>query len=209
MNPRYFLAPLAALALLAAPHLALAQTTPGGAVGIGTTAPDASAALDIVSSSKGLLLPRLTQAQRDAIYFPATGLTIFNTTTNKLNTWNGTNWDSSLSDAQQPQPNPAVTFSTPGQYTYTVPAGVTSLLVDASGASGVNAIYYGLGGRVTTTLVVTPGETLTLYVGGQGSAIIGGGYNGGGGGGSMLVGGGGGATDVRRSATATWLTASW
>ncbi len=57
---------------------ALAQT------GIGTTAPDASAALDIVASTKGALLPRLTQAQRLAMGVglippPATGLIVFQT----------------------------------------------------------------------------------------------------------------------------------
>lgn len=46
---------------------------------IGTTAPDASAALDIVSSSKGLLLPHLTAAQVTAIASPATGLLVFQT----------------------------------------------------------------------------------------------------------------------------------
>jgi fibronectin-binding autotransporter adhesin len=77
MLNKYLLAPLAALLLLAAPRLAQAQTTPG--VGIGTTAPDVSAALDIVSSSKGLLLPRLTAAQVAAIATPATGLLVFQT----------------------------------------------------------------------------------------------------------------------------------
>ncbi|QKG51957.1 hypothetical protein [Hymenobacter sp. BRD67] len=48
-------------------------------VGVGTTAPDASAALDIVSSAKGALLPRLTSAQRTAIASPATGLLVFQT----------------------------------------------------------------------------------------------------------------------------------
>jgi hypothetical protein len=46
-------------------------------VGIGTTAPDASAALDIVSSSKGALLPRV--ANVTAIANPATGLVAFQT----------------------------------------------------------------------------------------------------------------------------------
>ena len=46
-------------------------------VGIGTTAPDASAALDIVSSSKGALLPRVADAT--AITTPATGLLVFQT----------------------------------------------------------------------------------------------------------------------------------
>ena len=46
-------------------------------VGIGTTTPDASAALDITSNTKGLLIPRMTAAQRDAISAPAQGLIIF------------------------------------------------------------------------------------------------------------------------------------
>jgi len=65
---------LALLGLAAAPHVAHAQT---GAVGIGTTAPDASAALDIVSSSKGLLLPRVAAAS--AIASPAPGLLVYQT----------------------------------------------------------------------------------------------------------------------------------
>ncbi|WP_035558604.1 hypothetical protein [Hymenobacter sp. IS2118] len=59
MLNRYLLAPLAALLLATAPHLAQAQT---GGVGIGTTAPDASAAQDIVSTGKGLLPPRVAAA---------------------------------------------------------------------------------------------------------------------------------------------------
>jgi len=74
MLHRYLLAPLAAALLLAAPRLVHAQT---GAVGIGTTAPDASAALDIVSSSKGLLLPRVAAAS--AIARPAAGLLVYQT----------------------------------------------------------------------------------------------------------------------------------
>lgn len=52
-----------------------------GQVGIGTNTPDASAVLDIQSSSnnKGILIPRMTQAQRNAISSPATGLMIFQT----------------------------------------------------------------------------------------------------------------------------------
>jgi hypothetical protein len=48
-------------------------------VGIGTTLPDASSALDIFSTSKGFLMPRLTTVQRDLITSPATGLMIYNT----------------------------------------------------------------------------------------------------------------------------------
>lgn len=56
-------------------------------VGIGTTRPDSSAVLDIsieaLTQPRGLLIPRLTQVQRDAITLPAPGLLIYNTTTGR------------------------------------------------------------------------------------------------------------------------------
>ncbi|MDK2771945.1 MAG: tail fiber domain-containing protein [Flavobacterium sp.] len=48
-------------------------------IGIGTTTPSTSAALDITSTNKGLLIPRMTQAQKIAIASPATGLLIYQT----------------------------------------------------------------------------------------------------------------------------------
>ena len=48
--------------------------------GIGTTRPDASALLDLTSTTKGFLLPRLTLLQQQALVNPAIGLLIFNTT---------------------------------------------------------------------------------------------------------------------------------
>ncbi|HMO33046.1 MAG TPA: hypothetical protein PKE63_00635 [Lacibacter sp.] len=60
--------------LVTSPALLLGQ-----AVGIGTTTPHASAQLDITSTSKGLLIPRITLAQRNAIAAPAAGLLIYQT----------------------------------------------------------------------------------------------------------------------------------
>ncbi|MDO7849816.1 glycine-rich protein [Hymenobacter sp. M29] len=187
--------------LAAAPLAAQAQT---GAVGIGTTTPAASAALDVSSTSKGLLPPRLSQAQRDAIASPAAGLTIYNTSTGVLNTWDGTKWVAALADT-----TPALaTFAFMGTaQTYVVPAGVTALQVDLAGAMGGYTYNtntgQGLGGRVQATLAVTPGQVLTVYVGGAGTnANAGsGGYNGGG---SAVFGdgGGGGASDIRLGGTA-------
>lgn len=54
-------------------------------VGIGTTTPLASSVLDITSTDKGILIPRLTTAQRDLVASPASGLLIFNTDTKKFN----------------------------------------------------------------------------------------------------------------------------
>ncbi|MCX8050376.1 MAG: hypothetical protein N3B17_00580, partial [Chlorobi bacterium] len=57
-------------------------------IGIGTTRPDSSAVLDVsieaLSKPRGILIPRLTQQQRDAIVFPARGLLVLNTTTNRI-----------------------------------------------------------------------------------------------------------------------------
>lgn len=50
-----------------------------GSAGIGTTTPNASSLLDITSTTKGMLAPRMTKTQRDAIATPATGLLIFQT----------------------------------------------------------------------------------------------------------------------------------
>ena len=62
-------------------------------VTIGSSSFDASAILGITSTVKGLLIPRLTTAQRDAIGSPATGLLIFNTTTNQFEYFE-TSWKS-------------------------------------------------------------------------------------------------------------------
>nr|WP_314866992.1 hypothetical protein [uncultured Flavobacterium sp.] len=47
--------------------------------GIGTTTPDASAKLEISSTSKGLLVPRMTAAQKSSIVSPANGLLVYQT----------------------------------------------------------------------------------------------------------------------------------
>ena len=46
-------------------------------IGIGTTNPDPSSILDIYSEDKGFLMPRLTRAQKDAIFNPAEGLLVY------------------------------------------------------------------------------------------------------------------------------------
>jgi uncharacterized protein (TIGR02145 family) len=64
-------------------------------VGIGTTTPNASAVLDVTSTTQGLLPPRMTQAQRNAIVSPAAGLMVWCTncgTAGELQVYNGTTW---------------------------------------------------------------------------------------------------------------------
>lgn len=63
-----------------------------GNIGIGTIAPHSSSLLDITSTSKGFLPPRMTEAQRNAIFFPVEGLMIYNTTRKKPNYYDGSDW---------------------------------------------------------------------------------------------------------------------
>ncbi len=72
-----------------------------GEVGIGAT-PDASAKLDVSSTTQGFLPPRLTIAERDAIASPAVGLVIYNTTTNCLNFYIGSGWNETCGTASLP-----------------------------------------------------------------------------------------------------------
>ncbi|WP_276878246.1 hypothetical protein [Chryseobacterium joostei] len=55
--------------------MAMASITHYAQVGINTTSPDQSAALDVTSTSKGLLLPRISNLS--SVTNPATGLIIF------------------------------------------------------------------------------------------------------------------------------------
>jgi hypothetical protein len=77
-----------------APNFGSQNVVTTGAAGIGTATPHASAALEVASTTQGLLLPALTTAQRDAVAAPAAGLLVYNATTNKLNFYNGTDWES-------------------------------------------------------------------------------------------------------------------
>lgn len=60
----------------------LASYSASAQVGIGTTEPDASSILDLKSTDKGFLPPRMNQLQRDAIANPATGLIVYCTNCN-------------------------------------------------------------------------------------------------------------------------------
>ncbi len=62
-------------------------------VGVGTTNPSPAAILDVSSTNKGLLIPRMTTAERNLIPTPLpSGLLIFNTTTNTFQFYGGTTW---------------------------------------------------------------------------------------------------------------------
>jgi len=60
-----------------------ARITSSGAMGIGTS-PLASAILDVASTTKGILIPRMSTTERNAIAAPANGLLVYDITTNSF-----------------------------------------------------------------------------------------------------------------------------
>ncbi len=75
------------IAVVVIPFQLMSQT------GIGTTSPHPSAKLDITSNSSGLLIPRMSNSQRNAISSPSNGLLIYQTNAPiGFYYFNGTNW---------------------------------------------------------------------------------------------------------------------
>jgi hypothetical protein len=62
------------------------------AINTSGTPADASAMLDVASTTKGMLIPRMSTAEKTAIASPATGLIIYDTDLNQFYFWNGTVW---------------------------------------------------------------------------------------------------------------------
>lgn len=134
-------------------------------VGIGTNTPDASARLDVSSTTQGVLVPRMTFAQKTAISTPATGLMIYQTDSNK-GFWNydGARWtpvknsygnvrtvtnNTTLNSADQT----VAGNNSSGNITFTlfspslVPKGYQLNLINANG--GVYGIFIGIPGGIT------------------------------------------------------------
>ena len=64
-----------------------------GSASLGATTANASAIFDITSTTKGFLPPRMTTTQKNAIASPAAGLVLYDSTTNKLQCYNGSTWN--------------------------------------------------------------------------------------------------------------------
>ena len=72
-------------------NYSLAINPNGGNVGIGVI-PNASALLDVQSTTKGVRMPNMTTTQKNAISGPAAGLIVFDTTLSKLCVYSGAAW---------------------------------------------------------------------------------------------------------------------
>lgn len=123
--------------------------------------PNSSSMLDIESTNKGLLPPRMTSAQRDAIISPAAGLRIFNTTTNCENFYNGSAWFEICGICIPGAP------STPGSITGTASpcASATGITYSVPTVTGATSYTWTLptgwiitSGQGTNSIVVTSGN---------------------------------------------------
>ena len=107
-------------------------------VGIGTSSPDGSAMLDVKSTDKGMLVPRMTSAQRTGISSPATGLLVFDMDNASFWYYDGSSWadlsaaSASLDDAYN---NGSTITADAGAVTITGTDGLISTGTIASGAS--------------------------------------------------------------------------
>ncbi len=106
--------------------------------------PDPSAMLDVKSSDKGMLIPRMTTAQRTAISSPAIGLLVFDQTTGGFWFYNGTAWQDLSADADTDPANELQNLS-----------GVLAQGNDAGGAGITNL------GAVSATSFTGDGSGLT------------------------------------------------
>ena len=132
----------------------------GNTVGVNNSAPDASAILDVNSTTKGLLPPRMTTFQRNAIASPAQGLIIFNISTKCFEVWSGASWISMCEGACIPAPSianagsdvnsPSLNYTLQGNNpaigvgTWTIQSGVGGSL---SSSSNPNAVLTGVFGN--------------------------------------------------------------
>jgi len=138
--------------------IAILQTI-SNRVGIGVATPDASSILDLTSTSRGFLAPRMTTTQRDAITSPATGLLVYNTTTAQYNFYNGSSWAqigsaTKWSEIVDPTTNLSLAMgSYTSTFTYGATTGASNLftLTDTTSNTGTGYLF---------NLVTATGSTL-------------------------------------------------
>jgi len=134
---------------LLAALLSLFVSVANAQVGVGTISPDASAQLDVQSTTKGALIPRMLDTERTAIVNPATGLLVYQTNgTAGFYYFDGATW----------QPFMFGVAASPAGFTATL----SSLTVNANSAiNGYNTLYAdgtGLNAGAGTYTVPTTGR---------------------------------------------------
>lgn len=135
---------------------------------VGSTTPNASAALEVASTTQGFLPPLMTTVQRNSISNPAVGLVVYNITTNCLEWFNGSTWFNSCNNVSTVDSSNS--FAVVSLYdctstlsgtlnagtsitgvTKTIVANVTRIGSYSIATNTVNGITFSASGRFTTT----------------------------------------------------------
>jgi uncharacterized protein (TIGR02145 family) len=127
-------------------------------VGIGTITPESSAELDVTSTTKGLLPPRMTQTQRNAIATPVAGLQVWCSNCGnfgEMQVYNGTSWTNMIGGAASAVVG-TITGLTCGSATTN---GTLTLGTAASGVTSVIPYTGGNGGTHNGQTVASTGVT--------------------------------------------------
>ncbi|HBX51539.1 MAG TPA: hypothetical protein DEH02_10785 [Bacteroidales bacterium] len=150
-----------------------AAYTQGVAVNTTGSAADPSAVFDASSTNRGLLIPRMTTTQRDAIVSPATGLLIFNTTTNCFEAWVNSAWNTFSCPAACVPPAPPTANSASGisctvfTANWSASSGATSYIFDVATDSSFTSFvsgYHNLNvGNVQTQYIASLSPGTTYY----------------------------------------------
>ena len=138
-------------------------------IGINNDSPDASSALDITSTTAGLLIPRMTNAQRQAISNPAAGLQVFVTDFDggSFMFYDGTKWGTlsftkTIPDA--PTIGTAVTANANATVPFTAPSSNGgSVITSYTATSSPGAITGTLSQAGSGTITVTGLSSNTAY----------------------------------------------
>ena len=96
------------------------------------------AEVEIASTTQGFLPPHMTTAQRDAIASPAAGLTMYNTTVNCLQSWNGMLWDDGCGSTASV---PTVTNSSTGKIWMDRNLGASQVATSSTDANSYGDLY--------------------------------------------------------------------
>lgn len=144
-------------------------------IGVGTTNPLST--FDITSTTGGLLIPRMTTTQRDAITSPPNGLQIYNITTNKLDTYRSNRWESvaytspstnivnvySLADLPTPVSS-AITLDASKMYVFSGIVDITPNYLNLNGASikGIDPAKDGVMSAVSGGIIRSTGVSVYM-----------------------------------------------
>jgi len=131
----------------------------------------ASSILTVSSTTQGFLQPRMTTTQRDAISSPATGLQVYNTTTNTNDYYNGSAWTSQVTSSYSLK-SANYTLVPTDDY-INVSATATMTLPTAVGITGKRFTITNVGGVSTViTIGTTSSQSVINYDGGSSTILI-------------------------------------